>query len=216
MKKLIISTLIVTILWFVMFSPWTAPHLNFWAAMSVSGIVLMAISFFAGRTKFEKTELTFTNLLIGVVTAATLWGVFWLGNFLSTRWFGFAQGQIDSIYEMKNDNNSLIIGALLLFVIGPAEEIFWRGYFQRSIDEICSKSLRIKSETWRWLAPVLVTAFVYAVVHVFSFNFMLIMAALVCGLFWGFMFRFTKSVVPLIVCHALWDVSVFILFPISN
>lgn len=214
MKKLIISTLIVTILWFVMFSPWTAPYLNFWVAMSVSGLILMTISFFIGGTKINRNEFTFSNILIGVVTAAALWGVFWLGNYLSTRWFDFAQGQINSIYDMKNGNNVLIIGALLLFVIGPAEEIFWRGYFQRNITENFGKSLKIKSATWRRLAPVLVTAFVYAIVHVFSFNFMLIMAALVCGLFWGFMYRFTKSIVPLIVCHALWDVSVFIIFPI--
>lgn len=214
MKKLIISTLIVTILWFVMFSPWTAPYLNFWVAMSVSGLILMTISFFIGGTKINRNEFTFSNILIGVVTAAALWGVFWLGNYLSTRWFGFAQGQINSIYDMKNGNDVLIVGALLFFVIGPAEEIFWRGYFQKSITDIFEKSLKIKSETWRWLAPVLITAFVYAIVHVFSFNFMLIMAALVCGLFWGFMFRFTKSIVPLIVCHALWDVCIFIIFPI--
>lgn len=214
MKKLLISTIIVTILWVVMFSPWTAPHVNFWVAMSVSGLMLMAISFFVGCTKINKRELTLNNILIGVVTAAALWGVFWLGNFLSTRWFGFAQGQINSIYDMKNGSNALIVGVLLLFVIGPAEEIFWRGYFQRSIDEIFEKSPKIKSGTWRWLAPVLITAFVYAIVHVISFNFMLIMAALVCGIFWGFMYRFTKSIVPLIVCHALWDVSVFIIFPI--
>lgn len=214
MKKLIISTLIVTILWFTMFSPWTAPYLNFWVAMSVSGLILMTISFLIGGTKINRNEFTFSNVLIGVVTAAALWGVFWLGNYLSTRWFGFAQGQINSIYDMKNGNDVLIVGTLLLFVIGPAEEIFWRGYFQRNITEIFNKSLKIKSETWRWLAPVLITAFVYAAVHVFSFNFMLIMAALVCGLFWGFMYRFTKSIVPLIVCHALWDVSVFIIFPI--
>lgn len=214
MKKLIISTLIVTILWFVMFSPWTAPYLNFWVAMSVSGLILMTISFFIGGTKINRNELTFSNILIGVMTAAALWGVFWLGNYLSTRWFGFAQGQINSIYDMKNGNDVLIVGALLLFVIGPAEEIFWRGYFQKSITDIFEKSLKIKPETWRWLAPVLITVFAYAAVHVFSFNFMLIMAALVCGLFWGFMYRFTKSIVPLIVCHALWDVSVFIIFPI--
>lgn len=182
--------------------------------MSVSGLILMTISFFIGGTKINRNEFTFSNILIGVVTAAALWGVFWLGNYLSTRWFGFAQGQINSIYDMKNGNDVLIVGALLLFVIGPAEEIFWRGYFQKSITDIFEKSLKIKSETWRWLAPVLITAFVYAIVHVFSFNFMLIMAALVCGLFWGFMYRFTKSIVPLIVCHALWDVSVFIIFPI--
>lgn len=214
MKKLTISTGIVAVLWFIMFSPWTSQHINFWIAMSISGLILTAISFFIGKTKISRKELSISNLSIGIVSAAALWGVFWLGNFLSTRWFGFAQGQIDSIYDMKNGNNPLIVGALLLLVIGPAEEFFWRGYFQRSIDEICSKSLKIKSEMWRWLAPVLITAFIYAIVHVFSFNFMLIMAALVCGLFWGFMYRFTKSIVPLIVCHALWDVSVFILFPI--
>lgn len=214
MKKLIISTIIVTVLWFLMFSPWTAPYVNFWVSMSVSGIILMAISFFIGETKINKTELTITNILIGVVTAAVLWGIFWIGNYLSTRWFGFAQGQINSIYDMKNNSNMLVVATLLFFVIGPAEEIFWRGYFQRSITELCSKSLKIKSETWKWLAPILITAFVYAIVHIFSFNFMLIMAALVCGLFWGFMYKFTKSIVPLIICHSLWDVSVFIIFPI--
>ena len=97
MKKLVISTLIVTILWFTMFSPWTAPYLNFWVAMSVSGLILMTISFFIGGTRINRNEFTFSNILIGVVTAAALWGVFWLGNYLSTRWFGFAQGQINSI-----------------------------------------------------------------------------------------------------------------------
>lgn len=214
MRKLITSTGIVSVLWFIMFSPWTSPHINFWVAMSVSGMALTAISFFIGKTKIKRKELSLSNISIGIVSAAALWGVFWIGNYLSTRWFGFAQEQISSIYDMKNGNNVLIIGVLLLLVIGPAEEFFWRGYFQRSISEIFDKSLKIKSETWRWLAPVLVTAFIYAIVHVFSFNFMLIMAALVCGLFWGFMYRLTKSIVPLIVCHALWDVSVFILFPI--
>lgn len=214
MKKLTISTGIVAVLWFIMFSPWTSQHINFWIAMSISGLILTAISLFIGGTKIKRNELSFSNLSIGIVSAAALWGVFWIGNYLSTRWFGFAQEQISCIYDLKNGNNVLIIGALLLLVIGPAEEFFWRGYFQRSISDIFDKSLKIKSETWRRLAPVLVTAFVYAIVHVFSFNFMLIMAALVCGLFWGFMYRLTKSIVSLIVCHALWDVSVFILFPI--
>jgi len=214
MKKLIVSTIVVTVLWFFMFSPWTAPHVNFWASMSVSGIILMAVSFFIGGTRIRMTELTLANITTGVLTAAVLWGIFWLGNYLSTSWFGFAQGQINSIYDMKNGNNTLVISILLLFVIGPAEEIFWRGYFQKNITEICAKSAKVKSETWKWLAPILITAFVYAIVHIFSFNFMLVMAALVCGLFWGFMYKFTKSIVPLIICHALWDVSVFIIFPI--
>ena len=31
-------------LWFIMFSPWTAPHVNFWAAMSCSAAILMTLA----------------------------------------------------------------------------------------------------------------------------------------------------------------------------
>jgi len=51
-------------------------------------------------------------------------------------------------------------------------------------------------------------------VHIWSFNFMLIMSALVCGIFWGLLYKYNKNLVTLIVSHALWDVSVFVLFPI--
>jgi membrane protease YdiL (CAAX protease family) len=44
---------------------------------------------------------------------------------------------------------------------------------------------------------------------------MLIMAALVCGAFWGLLYMLNKNLLTVLVSHALWDVAVFILFPIS-
>jgi len=46
---------------------------------------------------------------------------------------------------------------------------------------------------------------------------MLIMAALVCGVFWGFMYMIFKprNLVPLLISHALWDVMVFVVLPIK-
>jgi membrane protease YdiL (CAAX protease family) len=44
---------------------------------------------------------------------------------------------------------------------------------------------------------------------------MLILAALVCGIFWGSLFLKYRSPLMLIVSHTLWDLLVFIVLPFS-
>ena len=66
----------------------------------------------------------------------------------------------------------------------------------------------------RFLAFV-VTTLIYALVHIWSFNFMLIMAALVAGAIWGFVYWLQpKSLPALVISHALWDALVFVWIPI--
>jgi membrane protease YdiL (CAAX protease family) len=44
---------------------------------------------------------------------------------------------------------------------------------------------------------------------------MLIMAAFVCGLVWGLVYRlWPKQLFALIVSHAVWDALVFVVWPI--
>jgi membrane protease YdiL (CAAX protease family) len=38
--------------------------------------------------------------------------------------------------------------------------------------------------------------------------------ALACGLFWGLLRATTRSLVPALICHMLWDVIVFTLVPL--
>ena len=40
---------VAAMLWFVMFSPWTAPHVNFWWAMTGSGVVLTTLAILLAR-----------------------------------------------------------------------------------------------------------------------------------------------------------------------
>ena len=48
-----------------------------------------------------------------------------------------------------------------------------------------------------------------------SCNFMLVMAALVVGAAWGALYRFFPNrFAAIILSHAVWDVAVFIFFPI--
>jgi hypothetical protein len=44
---------------------------------------------------------------------------------------------------------------------------------------------------------------------------MLLVAAAVCGFFWGWLYQREQSLIPVIVSHSIWDVLVFILFPLN-
>lgn len=195
---------LAAVLWTVMFSPWTSPYLNFWVMMTCSAVVLSLFSF-AGRPElFRMLRLRLDDIVLGIVLAALLWGIFWVGDRLSSMMFGFARGQVDMIYGMKEGENPYVLSLLMLFIIGPAEELFWRGYIQDSL-----------SRKWNRNAGFVVTAIVYALVHISKFNFMLLMAALVAGVVWGLGYRlFPERIGALIVSHAVWDCAVFIWFPI--
>lgn len=194
---------VAALLWFVMFSPLTAPRLNFWYAMSASAVVLIAISTILRREWLADFRPTPLRIAAGIAIAAVLWGIFWLGDVLSQWLFSFAGAQVDNIYAMKSDARPLTIALLLLLLIGPAEEIFWRGFVQNSL-----------MRRWGANAGFLVTTAVYALVHVWSGNFMLVMAALVVGFCWGIIYRFRPdSLTALIISHAVWDACAFVIFP---
>ena len=205
-KGVTLPIMVAALLWFVMFSPWTAPHVNFWVTMALSGVVLTGLATWCSPELREQVRglLGWRNVALGVAIAATLWGVFWIGEKVAVWMFPFAEGQIGSIYSMKQGTNPWIIGALLLLVIGPAEELFWRGFVQQ----------RLGKRWGPWMGFVATTA-VYALVHIWSLNFMLVASAAVVGGAWGLIYRFwPKGLWALVVSHAVWDVAVFLLFPI--
>lgn len=206
--RLCAAVFTAAILWFWMFSPLTRGILNFWLSMSVSALVLTAFALdfrLPGRISVSRPLL---QAVAGVALAVVLWGIFWVGDKLSSLMFDFARPGVDALYSMKQGLPQWAIALLLLFVIGPAEEFFWRGYVQRTLAE----SLPGRNGG---NAAFLITAAVYALIHVPSMNFMLVMAALVAGAVWGFIYRLCPKALPaLVLSHALWDALVFIIFPI--
>jgi len=206
MKKLLIPILIAFCLWFVMFSPWTSTYLNFWISMLFSALILLFMSFTFRKEWKNEFRFDLKSILLGVVSAGFLWLIFYIGNQVSNWLFDFAKPQISSIYSLRDGTKSVFIALELFLVVGPAEVIFWQGLVQ-------SKMMKELGDTKGFI----LTTLIYSIVHIFSFNFMLIMAAMVCGAFWGFMYMIFKprNLVPLLISHALWDVLVFVVLPIK-
>ena len=202
--KLITGISLAAVLWTIMFSPWTAPYVNFWVMMTCSALTLTLYSTWASPRWWKEVRIGFSDVLIGTALAALLWGFFWVGDRLSSLMFDFARPQVDMIYGMKAGENPLMLTLLMLFIIGPAEEIFWRGYIQKNL-----------SAKWNPNVGFIVATLIYSLVHVSKFNFMLIMAAAVAGFVWGLAYRFfPERLGAIIISHALWDCAVFIWFPI--
>ena len=209
--RICIALAVAGLLWFYMFSPWTGGAPSFWLVMSVSAIILttLALAFTPDKKALLRIEKPWLQLVAGVVIAFVLWGIFWVGDKLSSQLFDFARPGVDAVYSMKEGQSPLLIAALLILLIGPAEELFWRGYVQRTFSSL------LGSRKAGALLAFALTAVIYALVHIWSFNFMLIMAALVAGAVWGFIYYLCPKALPaLVVSHALWDALVFVILPI--
>lgn len=178
--------------------------------MTVSAIILTSFTTFSFpswlldiKSALSTPKGVLLELTIGIGMALAFWGVFWIGDKLSQLLFSFARPQVDLIYTMKDDYNATVVGFLLLLIIGPAEEIFWRSFAQRHLSRRFGPN-----------AGFIIATLVYAAVHIPSLNFMLIMAALVIGALWGLFYRFFPSHLPaLIISHAVWDTLAFVVIP---
>ncbi len=141
----------------------------------------------------------------GVLWAAALYAVFFVGNGILRSWFGEVGGEgIDRVYALKSGVSATRIALLIAFVIGPAEEFFWRAFLQRQW------SVRLGVARGSAAAILL-----YASAHIASGNPALILAALVCGVFWGVLYARLQSVWINVVSHTVWDLAVFLWFPFT-
>lgn len=202
MKKVIAAVIVAALLWFVMFFPYLGLNLNFWAVMTVASLTLTTLAIVFGG--WPDLRLDWREVLLGAGIAVVLWGVFWIGDKCSQWMFDFARPQVDMIYGIKSGTAPSLIALLLLLIIGPGEEIFWRGYVQRRC-----------SERWSPNIGFVVATAAYTLIHIPSLNFMLIMAAMVCGIAWGGLYRlFPKHFTAIVISHALWDAAAFVWFPI--
>lgn len=204
MKKILIPSLVAALLWFIMFNPWLPKPTDFWTMMTASGCILLTFPLLMERGWMNDIKISWAGLASGIGIAVALWCVFWVGDKMSALIFDFARPQVDLIYGLKDSQDEAIIAALLLCIIGPAEEIFWRGFVQRNL-------------TQRYNANIgfVITTVIYTIVHIWAMNFMLLMSAMVCGIVWGLGYRlWPKQLFALVVSHAVWDAMVFVIFPI--
>ena len=181
--------------------------LDFWTWLAANIVIVVALGFvldrgYARRLAEDLRSDVFQKILIGLASAAALYAVFAVGRIVALRIFPFAAAGIGSVYALKEGTSILRIGLLIGLVIGPGEELFWRGFFQE----------RVGATTKAGIGFVL-TALLYTAVHLASGNIILVVAAGVCAVFWGWLYLSFRSPLMNIISHTVWDLLVFVLLP---
>lgn len=197
---IVYSLITASFFWYITFY---VKLLNFWLSMSIAAMTLGLLAVLWGGLPFRVKEVSWRALLIGIASAALLYFIFWCGNIISRSIFNFAGPQITSIYNIRTQGETYLVALILIFITSPGEELFWRNFLQKWA-----------MKRWGLLPGWILSSLIYGGVHVFSGNFMLVMAALIAGFFWGLIYCVEKSAVPLMISHALWTSAIFVFYPL--
>ena len=174
---------------------------NFWVKIGLTVSLITAYACYWERPRFT---LSMTSAGLGLLSAAVLYGVFYLGKILAPYVVPEAAAQVEGIYGLGQGNSPVLVFLLLLLITGPGEEIFWRGFLQNNL-----------MKKWGPLKGFMAATALYGGVHVFSGNIMLIGAAFVAGSFWGLIYLWRRDLTLLIVSHSLWSAFIFAVLPIK-
>jgi CAAX protease family protein len=177
------------------------PRAHFWHRMTGTGLTLGTLAL-VGEPRLQRTRFGWRDVLVGLGSAGILYGVFQIGDRMARRILPKGSAEINSIYGMETLRPRGELAARLALIIGPAEELFWRGLVQ-------SRLIR-KYGTIPGLG--LATA-AYGGAHLVTGNLTLIGAATVAGAFWGVLAAMGVPPGALIVSHSAWDVFIFLIAP---
>jgi len=177
------------------------PRQRFWQRMTATGVILGGLAM-ATDSRLRRPRLGLRDVLLGLLSAAGLYAVFQVGDRLARRLLRQGGQEIADIYALRQLRPQWEIAARLAAIVGPAEELFWRGYVMRPLTRRLGK--------WRGAA---VASALYGGAHVVTGNLTLTGAATIAGLYWSVLGALGLPMPALIVSHVAWDIWIFLVQP---
>ena len=177
------------------------PRRRFWQRMTWTGLGLGSFAILASQPA-RRVRVGATEVALGLSSAAVLYATFRAGDRLARRFVPGGDAQIRDIYALRKLRPRGEIAARLATVIGPAEELFWRGLVQEAL----------MARFGRWPGAAL-AASAYGGVHVVTGNFTLFGAAGIAGAHWCVLYAAGVPLGALVVSHVTWDIWIFLVQP---
>jgi len=173
----------------------------FWYIFAGSILILIAYAMFQEEVDDEVSFIQY--IFLGALTGLILYSIFWLG----IRGIKILHLPYDtSLMNLYKWFAPTIFWQYLALVLvaAPGEELFWRGFIQKSL-------LKYFKPIW----SILLGAVLYASVHIYSGSFLLVFAAFVSGFAWGGLYYWKRSMPLVIVSHLIFDIMIFMIVPFT-
>lgn len=138
----------------------------------------------------------------GLWSGISLYLLFFAGNWIFSMMPGSLNDQVASIF--KHFSFTFIWHYLvLIFIIIPGEEIFWRGFV-----------LKRMARLLRPATAIVAAAVLNGAGFILSGYPVLALAAFVSGLVWGSLYMWKRSIPLVIFSHLTFDLLLLIIFPL--
>ncbi|MHC0038633.1 lysostaphin resistance A-like protein [Pseudoneobacillus sp. C159] len=194
--RLILGLMLAHILLYITYQDYKV----FWYMYTASMLILISYSII-------KEELDDRMSIPFYLTYGVLSGLF-LFIIIKMALYGFnhleipIQGDIKKLYKLYSPSLFWQYLTLMLIVV-PGEEIFWRGFVLK----------RLLNAIGKWQS-ILLSSLLYASINIYLGDWYLILGTFFAGLFWGWLFLWKRSIPLVIVSHLIFNLFIFILFPL--
>ena len=172
------------------------PREGFWDRMTLTGLALGTLALATDRDA-KRVRIGAREAALGLASAAGLYALFRAGDAFARRVMPRGGAEIGDIYALRSLRPRGDLAARLALVIGPAEELFWRGLVQGR-------------------AGFLATTALYGGTHLVTANMTLVGAATVAGAYWGLLRAIGAPLGALVVSHVAWDIWIFLVAPTTS
>ncbi len=181
----------------------TIPKQYFIFGSIVSTSSMTCVAYLLSNQTGEKFRRGLWRIAVGIIVAFILYGIFLFGNLAVTnlKLFGVSGANEQTIY-------GLFSGApipLLVFVFA-LDAIGFESFFRGNLQTIFSRRIGI--------GAVFLVAAIDAAIHLSTLNPLFPATVIVADSIWGLNYSFTKNIYSNIISHFLWDLMVFLIFPI--
>lgn len=173
----------------------------FWYMYTFTMLLFMALSFI--MKKMEDDIQTWEYLIFGIGYGTLTYGLIAAGY----RFFSIFTDVTVSVDRFLSDFGPTSVWhyILLILIIAPGEELFWRGFVQQKLKAYMSPFF-----------AVLISSILFGFSMAFSGFWLGVLAAFISGMFWGVLYEWKKSMPLIIIAHITMIILLFLVLPLNS
>ena len=194
-----ITTFINSCLFFVM--DYFFKRKSFLVFLYLSVFFLMAAFFYFSKVEEDNNSirLSFLGIIFGMLSYSGILGAYLLIDIGPTNW-------TNSIDKFLNHYGPSAIWhyLLLIFIIAPGEEVFWRGLIQQQLKKYMQPKFAI-----------MLSSLLFGLSFIFTGFWIGILGGFFVGIIFGILYEWKRSITAIVLAHITLLVLLFLIVPFT-
>jgi membrane protease YdiL (CAAX protease family) len=179
--------------------------LNIWIGTgSAATVSLLLLRRLQNPPAIRRADVSFSSVAIGLLVGTAMAVATWSLYPPSAELVPAIATEVPKLYALLRQTPGPVWAFPILVLVVVAEEWVWRGL-----------AIELFSQRLTPGRTVLLAASIYVLPQVAFRSPLLVVVAFGCGVIWGALRVWTKGLVAPLLAHLLWDLLVFVLFPVE-